>query len=131
MNLFESKNIIRIDKIFPLFLIENVFSYEGINFIRGFTNGWGNGYVGLPFWHPYYKIHYDNIPVKIHGGLTFSEWDEDENLWVIGFDTAHSGDNKDKNNYEYVLNETYYLLEQCLNIKEVQRIIKLNKLING
>ncbi len=125
MKLFGSKNIIRIDKIFPLFLIENDINlYQGFHF----STGWGRGYVGLPFWHPCYKVHYDNIPVKIHGGLTFSEWDEDEDLWVIGFDTAHSGDNKDKNNYEYVLNETYYLLDQCLSVKEVQRIIKLNKL---
>jgi hypothetical protein len=35
-------------------------------------------------------IDYDNIPVHVHGGLTFCEKDGDN--WVIGFDCAHSGD---------------------------------------
>ena len=129
MKLFKSTNLIRIDKIFPIFLIPNNYNLSSI-----IDTGWGRGYIGLPYWHPYYKIHYDDISVNVHGGLTFSDWDEDEDLWVIGFDTSHYGDNKKQQDYNYVLNQCYYLLNQCLELKEVQRIIKLNnlnKLKNG
>lgn len=68
-------------------------------------SGWGNGYVVLPKGHPYNGVHYNDIPINIHGGLTFSksvedlilqDWDEltpeDIGGWVIGFDTEHWGD---------------------------------------
>lgn len=65
------------------------------------SRGWGNGYVALPKGHPWYGMDYNEIPVDIHGGLTFSQlasnWAEDHDFdpesWVIGFDTAHYGDN--------------------------------------
>jgi hypothetical protein len=52
------------------------------------------GYVGVPEGHKYYKKHYDEVPLEVHGGLTFSDWWEDENdsLWYLGFDCAHSWD---------------------------------------
>lgn len=101
--------------------------------------GWGNGYVLIPKKHPWYGIKYDNIPVHIHGGLTFGdffdihyvkEWlsnkdvagdinlnnyKDFENYWMIGFDTAHLNDNKINCSKDYVINETKKLLEQCLN----------------
>jgi len=136
MKLFSDElKIIRIDNIFPMFLVESNMRYSvkvlndnGLNFSDKLFGGWGNGYVGLPKWHPYYKLHYDNIPINIHGGLTFSELDEDEDLWVIGFDTNHFMDDIVKWSFENVKEETEHLMNQCLNIKEVQRILKLNKL---
>lgn len=71
-------------------------------------HGWGNGYILIPKGHKYHGVHYDDIPVYVHGGLTFSEsvesikehahWgnvlppDINGDEWVIGFDTCHSGD---------------------------------------
>jgi hypothetical protein len=105
--------------------------------------GWGNGYVLLPKFHPFYGIHYDDINVNIHGGLTystkfksdnFSEWiknyeiggdvNEDnfkdfDDYWIIGFDTGHSGDNSYNWSKSNVLNEANDLLDQCLDIKEI------------
>lgn len=53
------------------------------------------GYVGVFHDHPAYKKGYDDVDVRVHGGLTFSgenhEWGHGE-LWWLGFDTAHSGD---------------------------------------
>lgn len=65
------------------------------------------GYVGLPPGHPFREMEYDDIPVEVHGGLTFgpAECMEDERLvchvthdpeeedvrW-IGFDCLHIGD---------------------------------------
>ena len=61
-----------------------------------------NGYVGLPKGHPYWGKAYDEIPVDVHGGLTFGEqgkWFKERgylwpnpDLWWMGFDTAHAGD---------------------------------------
>lgn len=45
-----------------------------------------NGYVQLPTGHPWAHLGYDDMPVEVHGGLTYAE-----GRW-IGFDTAHSGD---------------------------------------
>ena len=114
--------------------------------------GWGNGYVLLPPSHPYFGLHYDNIDVDIHGGLTLSqsfdantflEWTEgleiDGNItrknyqnfdgyWMIGFDTAHYGDDMIRCSKEYVLEETKSLLDQCNKEFKRLRRKKLNKL---
>lgn len=45
-----------------------------------------NGYVQLPTGHPWQGLGYDEMPVEVHGGLTFQS-----GRW-IGFDTAHAGD---------------------------------------
>lgn len=45
-----------------------------------------NGYVQMPSGHPWQHLNYDDMPVEIHGGLTFAS-----GRW-IGFDTAHGGD---------------------------------------
>ena len=104
-----------------------------------FEVGWGNGYVLVPSNHPFYNVDYDNISVHVHGGLTFGqkfnsnrflEWiskneilgdvtienyKKFEDYWMIGFDTAHYGDDIYKCSKEYVIKETNDLLEQCLD----------------
>ena len=104
-----------------------------------FEFGWGNGYVLLPYNHPFYGVHYDILNINAHGGLTFSEkfkdtrflkWVEGleidgdvtrenfkkfDGYWIIGFDTAHSGDDLITCSKEYVINETTNILEQCLS----------------
>lgn len=53
-------------------------------------------YVLLPKGHKYYGKFYNDIPIKCHYGLTYSENElldvvkNDE--WVIGWDYAHTGD---------------------------------------
>jgi hypothetical protein len=135
-------------------VIENHFKY-----IPGFSFefGWGNGYVLLPKFHPFYGVDYDDIDVNIHGGLTFGqkfdggyflEWVEGveidgditldnfndfDGYWIIGFDTSHYGDNSYICSKSYVLNETNDLLDQCLDIKEIdiyKRKLRSEKLKN-
>jgi hypothetical protein len=60
-------------------------------FIQRHKLGHNCGYLRLPVSHLFYKKAHDDIPVRVHGGLTFSQLDENDN-WVIGFDTAHDGD---------------------------------------
>lgn len=81
---------------------------------------WGNWYVVLPEWHKYHRVHYDNIPVEIHGWLTYSDyarlwvsikWLKD-NDWVIWFDTCHLWDNSENCNEEFVKKETENLRNQ-------------------
>jgi len=78
-----------------------------------------SGYIVLPQFHRYDGIDYNNIPVEVHGGLTYSKR-ENEN-WVIGFDTCHVGDyipfhEYDQNDYYWthtdVLNELKRLMSQ-------------------
>lgn len=88
--------------------------------------GWGNGYVIIPKEHKLHGVHYDDINVYVHGGLTFSELVdleiietfgldiEDEGKWCVGFDTAHYNDNLLNWSKERVEEETQYLKEQLL-----------------
>lgn len=104
-----------------------------------FDFGWGCGYVLLPFDHPFYGLYYDDINIRVHGGLTFGQkfdieyflkWVENreldgdvttenfekfKNYWIIGFDTNHYGDNLISCSKNYVISETNDMLEQCLN----------------
>ena len=54
------------------------------------------GYVGLSKGHQYYGKNYNDIPITVYGGLTYSGyWDNSNNrdkLWFIGFDCAHLDD---------------------------------------
>jgi hypothetical protein len=70
------------------------------------------GYVGVPPGHPAHGKGYDDVRItgaegddypEVHGGLTFSEGcggfvchipqeGEPDDLWWLGFDCAHSGD---------------------------------------
>lgn len=45
-----------------------------------------NGYVQIPEGHPWRGLDYDDIDVRVHGGLTYAD-----NGW-IGFDCLHRGD---------------------------------------
>jgi hypothetical protein len=128
-------DVTRIDGVlFSIFLVENTMNFQ--NFLKDlspsepfmFDHGWGNGYVGLPSWHPYYNMDYDSIPIDCHGGLTFGQLDEDEDLWVIGFDTSHFGDNKLIWTKNRIQEECERIVEQCTELKESQRVLKLKKL---
>ena len=89
------------------------------NHIVNIKHGWGNGYVVIPKGHPAYNINYDEIFVDVHGGLTFSNnvdslnkedfpelTNEMTGCWVVGFDTAHFGDNLENWPKERVIDET-------------------------
>lgn len=97
------------------------------NHLGGYINcGWGNGYVVIPEGHKLHGMDYDSIhndyDIDVNGGLTWSKKagglkDEPEWInhtdWIVGFDTAHSGDSRDKwPNEQAVLNETRKLAEQ-------------------
>jgi len=59
------------------------------------------GYVGVPHNHPWFGR--DDVDADVHGGLNYAnkcaghichvvEPGEDDNIWWLGFDCAHSGD---------------------------------------
>ena len=84
------------------FIIENDLLFDKK---YGIQRGYWNGYVVIPENHILHSVHYDDIDVLVHGGLTFSmlvtqnmidnSWskgalnNEDLNKWIVGFDTAH------------------------------------------
>ena len=105
-------------------LIENKFKNRAGVHLEG---GWGNGYVLLNESHPWHGLPYDDIPVHVHGGLTYScivsegliEWadnqltKDDIGKYLIGFDTMHYGDDKFTWTKEAVQAEANRLLLQC------------------
>jgi hypothetical protein len=102
----------------PLMIRKN-----SLNRFYGVEKGWGNGYVKIVPKHIYYGKGYDDIPLNVHGGLTFSEIisDNDVDGWPeghwIGFDTAHYGDDILKWPKEKVLEETKDLFRQVYSLK--------------
>lgn len=82
------------------------------------------GYVGIPKGNPAFELGYDDVPVSIHGGLTFGEHKLNGNtstLWWLGFDCAHAGDvvrgsferpGDHRWTLQEVIKETRYLAEQ-------------------
>ena len=67
------------------------------------------GYVGLAEGHPDFGKGYDDVPVEVHGGLTFAEFCRDsddeaegichrpapgepDHVWWLGFDCSHASD---------------------------------------
>lgn len=82
--------------------------------------GWGNGYVVIPKGHKLHGMHYDDIDVEVHGGLTYGDELTEERLekmfpdlskediggWIVGFDTAHYDDSLTRWPKEEVQKET-------------------------
>lgn len=98
------------------------------------------GYVVLTKYNNFYGKEYDDIPVQVHGGLTFSG--EVDGEWLIGFDCAHHGDITPGCGYEhlsymgtykdmnFVKSECESLAEQISNYSTSKiRQVKLDKLI--
>jgi len=60
--------------------------------------GWGNGYAVVPKGHPLYEVespYESGCDLDINSEITFAGWRQHygREYWVIGFDTAHYGDN--------------------------------------
>ena len=110
----------------------------------GFSNacGWGNGYCGVTKDHPLFGVNHmdwESIPntstlgCNVHGGITYSELNKENDTWEFGFDTAHSGDNKENCSLEYVQEQTDMLKDALENfkadkdtvIREIERLLKL------
>lgn len=102
----------------PSFIVERDQSYM--------LSGFANGYVLLPPTHKYFGIHYFDIPVDVHGGLTFSGFVDSHLLkswqipsvylywYCVGFDTAHYNDSLDNWDKQAVIAETILLMQQLV-----------------
>lgn len=122
---------------FKQFIVENTW------LSRDHTDhGYGNGYVVLPKDHPLWGCSNDmdgedfiDDHVNVHGGITLakevsqnnidhmSDLDKDDlGKWVIGFDTAHTGDNLDEHGYDYVVEETQRLHDQLVKLDNKQQL---------
>ena len=88
------------------------------------------GYAAVPPDHPWHGTHYDEVPVDVHGGLTYADAcqgsichvpkpGEPDNVWWFGFDCANLGDlvpglwaDGDYRDMAYVRTETTRLAQQ-------------------
>lgn len=128
----EKYNVVEIQSTFKLILVED--SLKGRISVMAHHIGWGNGYVCLPEWHPWFGFNVEDLynETNVYGGITLATYDDEENLWVIGFDTGHL--HSGGFNYDSVLGETKDLEQQCLDVdgvKEKIRLEKIKNLLNG
>ena len=98
------------------------FEFKSVKLNQRLANGWGNGYVAVPPSHPLWGVDYNNVDdIDVHGGLTYSEFGDGKyaprDWWVLGFDTAHFGDNIEKWSKEAVEAETKRLFCQLMDIE--------------
>ncbi len=79
--------------------VEKTWFYKGLKCVVLFVrHSHRNGYVRIPKSNPAFAVSYDDIPVNVHGGLTYGspelpEQEKDANFYWFGFDTTHHGDN--------------------------------------
>lgn len=59
------------------------------------TMGFRCGYIRIPFDHPWHGKDWEDIDCEVHGGITFSCPDTEDDSWWIGFDCAHASDAAD------------------------------------
>jgi hypothetical protein len=87
-----------------------------INWLGDKSNhGWGNGYVSLPKTHKHYGKSYNDLMSELPNlNVELTYGNQEDEYWVIGFDSAHYGMNQQNWNKQRVLNETIEL-ERLLN----------------
>lgn len=78
-------------------VVEKDVMHNGIRCVVLFVRTHRCGYVCVPKNNPAYKMDYEDIPLEVHGGLTFasdtlSEIKPTPGDYWIGFDCAHAGD---------------------------------------
>ena len=86
--------------------------------------GWGNGYVAVSPSHPLWGVDYNSVEIEVHGGLTYSAFNDSfkhndipKNYWVFGFDTSHYNDSLKRWPKEAVEAETKRLFCQLMEIE--------------
>jgi hypothetical protein len=95
--MMDDKKIYYGERLEKPIILENK-EYEGYEYYIITLGSHPCCYVLLPKGHNYHGEHYDDIPIKCHFGLTYSEPTllRDNIItggqWVIGWDYAHIGD---------------------------------------
>lgn len=80
-------------------VIERRFACEGFKCLVIFVrHSHRAGYIAIPKGHPAFMMHYDDVPIDVHRGLTFADFKlsdipVNKNIYWFGFDCAHLGDN--------------------------------------
>lgn len=118
----------------PYFSLEPLKTFVIEIQIKIINTGWGSGYVLIPPNHKAYGLSMDdlNTIIDVHGGITFHQpvksltndrwwfhFDRNKyiNHYLLGFDTAHYGDNLENWSKEHVIEETKKLVKQLNNIR--------------
>lgn len=84
------------------------------------------GYVGVNKDFCFYEVDYSEIDsyISVHGGVTFSGFFEDSDLWWIGYDCGHSSD-QNKFNPSGVLRDLNYCVKECESLaKQINSFYK-------
>jgi len=88
------------------------------------------------------KHYTDTSFIKVHGGITYSDFDNDDN-WVFGFDCAHIYDRIPAFDNDYFSKKIYrdmeYVISECESLsdqlsvfsKSKIRDIKINKILKN
>lgn len=78
---------------------EKEFSHKGLKCVILFVRQSHRcGYVRIPKDNPAFELEYNDVPVYIHGGLTFGDYSllpgykKNKNFYWFGFDCSHAGD---------------------------------------
>lgn len=78
------------------------------------------GYVGVKDDHPFFNKHYNDLPgdIQVHGGITFSDYWNEKDIWWIGFDCAHYDDRVNPKGIEFIKEQCALLAKQIMEASE-------------
>lgn len=109
--------------------------------LRGPMGSWC-GYVGVPETHPAFGKDYSSIELEldVHGGITYAEKCQGaichipapgmpDEVWWLGFDTAHYMDLSPKDNYvspDATYRDIGYIIAECIRLAKQLKKMELN-----
>ena len=107
----------------PLLIISPLEIAPTINIHMRF--GCANGYVAVPQDHPWYGAGYGDLPVEVHGGLTFADHATLFGVpyWMLGFDTWHMDDTPERWPIKQVFGETMRLWKEVKEYGEKAKVL--------
>lgn len=97
----------------------DIAGYECVAALRSwFWASYWTGYIKIPVGHKYYGMHYEEVPMNAHGGLTYSGDLFGRNEWWLGFDCAHTEDLMNPKDIKFVTKQLKKMAKQLSNPDE-------------
>lgn len=95
--------------------VETMYMYRKYTYFVAHYRNHYCGYVVLPKSHKLAGASVDDIPSYPHMGLSYAEYDESGESYIIGFDCNHAGDTEQKCTVPYCVGECKSMIDDIID----------------